>query len=120
MCCKGNYVCVLTVKSDEDIVTKFFEHFCAIANAAYKRGETSLWNEGAHIRITAWRTSLISLAEDGFFYDVIAPADVTVNKIPLRIRSFVGLIPVFAVAVVRLSATCSAALLTRCVASAGT
>ena len=64
----------------EDIATKFFEHFVYIANAFYEsegRG-VSLWND-----------------EDGFYYDVInAPGN---RFIPLRIRSFVGLIPLFAV-----------------------
>ena len=64
----------------EDIATKFFEHFVYIANAFYdleSRG-VSLWDE-----------------TDGFYYDVInAPGD---RFIPLRIRSFVGLIPLLAV-----------------------
>ena len=64
----------------EDIATKFFEHFVYIANAFYDlegRG-VSLWDE-----------------EDGFYYDVLhAPGN---RFIPLRIRSFVGLIPLFAV-----------------------
>ena len=63
----------------EDVATKFFEHFIYIANAIntdYKDG--GLWNE-----------------DDGFFYDAI----ITPNghKIPLKIKSFVGLIPLFAV-----------------------
>ena len=64
----------------EDVATKFFEHFVYIANAFYdlEGRNVSLWDE-----------------EDGFFYDVLhTPAD---QFIPLRIRSFVGLIPLFAV-----------------------
>ena len=64
----------------EDIATKFFEHFVYIANAFYSKAGRgiSLWDE-----------------EDGFYYDVIHAPDRPL--IPLRIRSFVGLIPLFAV-----------------------
>jgi hypothetical protein len=64
----------------EDVATKFFEHFIYITNAIYNIGGhgTSLWDP-----------------EDGFFYDVIHHPDGT--HIPLKIRSFVGLIPLFAV-----------------------
>ncbi len=64
----------------EDIATKFFEHFLAIAEAMTNVGETGLglWNE-----------------EDGFFYDVLeVPGQ---PAIPMKIRSMVGLIPLFAV-----------------------
>ncbi|GAB1538195.1 glucosidase [Scytonema sp. NUACC21] len=63
----------------EDIATKFFEHFLYIADAMNHIGEekTSLWNE-----------------EDGFFYDVLhLPED----EITLKVRSIVGLIPLFAI-----------------------
>ncbi len=63
----------------EDVATKFFEHFVYIAQAInHAYGATGLWNE-----------------EDGFYYDIIR----TPNEhfIPLAIRSFVGLIPLFAV-----------------------
>ena len=63
----------------EDVATKFFEHFVYIANAFYNMGgdNVSLWDE-----------------QDGFFYDVLhAPDD---EFVPLRIRSFVGLIPLLA------------------------
>jgi hypothetical protein len=66
--------------SYEDVATKFFEHFIYIANAFYNLGNQgmSLWNE-----------------EDGFFYDGLHAPD---NQyIPLKVRSFVGLIPLFAV-----------------------
>ncbi|NTU77938.1 MAG: glucosidase [Chloroflexales bacterium] len=64
----------------EAIATKFFEHFLAIAGALNSLGEANipLWNE-----------------EDGFFYDVLHTADGQTT--PLRVRSFVGLIPLFAV-----------------------
>ncbi|HEX5504134.1 MAG TPA: hypothetical protein VFW96_16020 [Thermomicrobiales bacterium] len=64
----------------ENIATKFFEHFLAIAAAMSDRGGTGvdLWDE-----------------KDRFFYDVLhLPDDRTV---PLKARSFVGLIPLFAV-----------------------
>ncbi|MGN6673371.1 MAG: MGH1-like glycoside hydrolase domain-containing protein [Thermomicrobiales bacterium] len=64
----------------EDIATKFFEHFLAIAAAMNNMGEEgfTLWDE-----------------EDQFFYDVLhlAPG----QTFPLKVRSFVGLIPLFAV-----------------------
>jgi hypothetical protein len=64
----------------EDIATKFFEHFIYIANALSSMGGhgLSLWDE-----------------QDGFFYDVLHSEDE--RFIPLKIRSFVGLIPLFAV-----------------------
>jgi hypothetical protein len=63
----------------EDVATKFFEHFLRIANAASHLGTggTSLWDD-----------------EDGFFYDVL---DVNGKRMPLRVRSAVGIIPLFAV-----------------------
>jgi hypothetical protein len=64
----------------EDVATKFFEHFIYIADAIHNlRGEgVNLWDP-----------------EDGFYYDVLHTADRQV--IPLKVRSFVGLIPLFAV-----------------------
>lgn len=64
----------------EDIATKFFEHFLAIAEAMTNVGETGLglWNE-----------------EDGFFYDVLELPGY--RAFPMKIRSMVGLIPLFAV-----------------------
>jgi hypothetical protein len=61
--------------SFEDTATKFYEHFVIIAEAL---NELDLWNE-----------------TDKFFYDVLS-----LNKseaIPLKIRSIVGLSPLFAV-----------------------
>ncbi len=64
----------------EDIATKFFEHFLQIAGAmGGLAGEgPGLWDE-----------------QDGFFYDVLHLPDGT--RIPMRLRSMVGLIPLFAV-----------------------
>ncbi|MCB0171306.1 MAG: glucosidase, partial [Anaerolineae bacterium] len=64
----------------QDIATKFFEHFLSIAKAMTDRaGEGhSLWDE-----------------TDGFFYDSLHLPDGQV--IPLRIRSLVGLLPMFAI-----------------------
>jgi len=64
----------------EDIATKFFEHFLYIADAMNHIGEEeiSLWNE-----------------EDGFYYDVLhLPNN---EQIAMKVRSMVGLIPLFAV-----------------------
>src|SRR5271170_3961791 len=65
-------------RSYEDIASKFFEHFLYIASAMNRLGEGGLWDE-----------------EDGFYYDWLRLPDG--HKIPLRIRSLVGLIPLFAV-----------------------
>ena len=64
----------------EDIATKFFEHFLQIAAAMNSMaGDGSgLWDE-----------------QDEFFYDVLQRPDGT--RIPMRLRSMVGLIPLFAV-----------------------
>jgi hypothetical protein len=63
-----------------DMASKFWEHFVYIARAMNHMGEDglSLWNE-----------------EDGFFYDVLHLPDNT--RVPLRVRSLVGLIPLYAV-----------------------
>ena len=64
----------------EDIATKFLEHFLHIAEAMSNVGEAGigLWNE-----------------EDKFFYDVLHLPDG--SMVPLKVRSMVGLIPLFAV-----------------------
>jgi hypothetical protein len=62
----------------EDVASKFFEHFIAIADAVNTLGGTGLWNE-----------------EDGFYYDQIRTAGG--STVPLKVRSAVGLIPLFAV-----------------------
>jgi Mannosylglycerate hydrolase MGH1-like glycoside hydrolase domain len=66
----------------EDIATKFFEHFLYIASAMTNMGGDGLglWDE-----------------EDEFYYDVLdLPGG---ERIPLKVRSMVGLIPLFAVEV---------------------
>jgi hypothetical protein len=63
----------------EDIASKFFEHFLQIAEAMAQCAQgMGLWDD-----------------QDGFFYDVLYLPDSRV--IPLRVRSIVGLIPLFAV-----------------------
>ncbi len=62
----------------EDIATKFFEHFVYITNAFYDQDRVGLWHE-----------------EDGFFYDLLRAPEGRI--FPMRIRSFVGLIPLLAV-----------------------
>jgi hypothetical protein len=64
----------------EDVASKFWEHFIYIAHAMSNLGSDGieLWNE-----------------EDGFFYDVLHLPDGT--RHPLKVRSMVGLIPLFAV-----------------------
>ncbi len=64
----------------EDIATKFFEHFLHIAEAM-----SSMCNNGAGL----WDE------EDKFFYDVLhLPQG---QKVKLKVRSMVGLIPLFAI-----------------------
>ncbi len=58
----------------EDTATKFFEHFAYIAEAMRAKG---LWSE-----------------DDGFFYDVLAFQNG--ERLPLRVRSMVGLLPLAA------------------------
>ncbi len=64
----------------EDVASKFFEHFVYIANAMNDMGGKGigLWDE-----------------EDGFYYDVLhLPGG---SHLAMKVRSMVGLIPVFAV-----------------------
>jgi Glycosyl hydrolase family 63 C-terminal domain len=64
----------------EDVASKFWEHFLYISNAMNNRGKEniSLWDE-----------------TDGFYYDVLhLEGD---GNFPLKVRSMVGLIPLFAV-----------------------
>jgi hypothetical protein len=60
----------------EDVASKFFEHFVAIADAMNNLGGTGLWDE-----------------EDGFYYDRLQRDG---TPIPMRLRSMVGLVPLFA------------------------
>jgi len=66
--------------SYEDVASKFWEHFVYIAHAMNHRGHDGIemWNE-----------------EDGFFYDVLHLS--AGSHFPLKVRSMVGLIPLFAV-----------------------
>jgi hypothetical protein len=68
--------------SYEDVATKFFEHFIYIANAFFglSNEHNGLWDE-----------------QDGFFYDVLHMPDDRYQT--LRVRSFVGLMPLLAVEV---------------------
>ncbi|MBM6595162.1 MGH1-like glycoside hydrolase domain-containing protein [Microvirga pudoricolor] len=70
----------------EELAIKFFEHFLFIAKAMTDMGEESigLWDD-----------------EDGFYYDVLCMPNG--QKIPMRLRSMVGLIPLFAVEVIEKS-----------------
>ncbi len=63
----------------EDMASKFFEHFVAIVDALNNLGGTGLWDE-----------------QDGFYYDQLHLGD---QHVPLRVRSLVGLAPLFAVEV---------------------
>jgi hypothetical protein len=64
----------------EDVASKFWEHFVYIAHAI---------NDVSHDGVQMWDE------EDGFFYDVLhMPSG---SHFPLRVRSLVGLIPLFAV-----------------------
>ncbi|WDF81064.1 glucosidase [Mucilaginibacter sp. KACC 22773] len=68
-----------TDKAYQDIASKFFEHFIYIVGAMSNFGESNegLWDD-----------------EDGFFYDQIRfPDD---GSVKMRVRSIVGLIPLFA------------------------
>jgi hypothetical protein len=60
----------------EDMASKFFEHFVAIADAINAFGGSGLW-----------------CPEDGFYYDQLRTSG---HVIPLRVRSMVGLLPLLA------------------------
>ena len=66
--------------SYQDVANKFFEHFLLISHAMTEQQEDGvrMWDE-----------------EDGFFYDMLhLPGR---GNVPMRVRSMVGLIPIFAV-----------------------
>lgn len=65
-----------------DIASKFFEHFIYIAHAMNDMGKDGieLWDE-----------------QDGFYYDVLHNGENA--YVPLKVRSMVGLIPLFAIAI---------------------
>lgn len=58
-----------------DMASKFFEHYIEIADAMNTLGDTGLWDE-----------------QDGFYYDHLYNNG---QHIPLRVRSMVGVIPLF-------------------------
>ena len=60
----------------EDVASKFFEHYVAIADAVNGLGGVGLWDE-----------------QDGFYYDQV---HVDGQHLPIRLRSMVGLIPLLA------------------------
>ncbi len=66
----------------EDLASKFFEHFLSIAQVMTDMGGegVGLWDE-----------------TDSFYYDVLSLPDG--RKLPIRLRTIVGLIPMFAVEV---------------------
>ncbi len=63
----------------EDVASKFFEHFVAIADAMNALGGSGLWDE-----------------HDGFYYDQLL---INGQTFPLRVRSMVGIVPLIAVEV---------------------
>jgi len=63
-----------------DMASKFFEHYVEIADAMNSVGTNGLWNE-----------------EDGFYYDHLYENG---NAIPLKVRSMVGIIPLFTVTMI--------------------
>ncbi|MCC7012830.1 MAG: glucosidase [Planctomycetes bacterium] len=69
--------------SYEDMASKFFEHFIAIADAMNSLGGSGLWDP-----------------EDGFYYDQMT---VDGRTFPLRVRSLVGVIPLLAVEILEQS-----------------
>ena len=65
----------------EDLASKFFEHFIHIADAMNNLGGAGLWDEA-----------------DGFYYDQLRLEG---KSTPMRVRSMVGLIPLFAAEVLK-------------------
>jgi hypothetical protein len=63
----------------EDVASKFFEHYIAISDAMNSLGGSGLWDE-----------------VDGFYYDQL---HVDHQRVSLRIRSMVGIIPLFVVGI---------------------
>jgi len=72
-----------TNRAYEDSVAKFFRHFLNIAWAMHHIGkkDISLWDD-----------------EDNFYYDVVEMSNGTTNR--LKVRSLVGIIPLFAVEII--------------------
>ncbi len=69
----------------EDIATKFFEHFLSIAAAINGVSDNAMPDDG----LALWDET------DEFYYDELCLPDG--KKIPLKVRSLVGLVPLFAV-----------------------
>ena len=65
----------------EDLAIKFADHFLLIAHAMNGMGPDGMWDE-----------------EDGFYYDVLRLPDGTATR--LKVRSMVGLLPLFATTVI--------------------
>jgi len=61
----------------EDVASKFFEHFVAIADALNNLGGRGLWDE-----------------EDGFYYDQLLADG---KSVPLKLRAMIGIVPILAV-----------------------
>lgn len=82
--CMNMLAIALELASDspeyEDVASKFFEHFVAIVHAINTLGGSGLWDEN-----------------EGFYYDHL---NIDGNSQPIRIRSMVGIIPLFAAGVV--------------------
>jgi hypothetical protein len=64
----------------EDLASKFFEHYVHVAHAMNTVDGSGLFDE-----------------TDGFYYDRVLSAD---RHVPLRVRSLVGLVPLFSVEVI--------------------
>jgi hypothetical protein len=67
-------------RANEDIASKFLEHFVHIVDAINTLGGTGLWDE-----------------DDGFYYDQL---QIDGTNMRLKLRSMVGLIPLFACEVI--------------------
>ncbi len=70
-------------QSYEDIASKFFEHFVSIVNAINTLGGCGLWDD-----------------VDGFYYDKLRFEN-SDDALTLRVRSAVGIIPLFAVEILQ-------------------
>jgi hypothetical protein len=65
----------------EDLASKFLDHFDAITHAMNNIGGSGLWDE-----------------QDGFYYDRLQLGD---SSTPLRVRSIIGFIPMFASTIIK-------------------
>jgi Mannosylglycerate hydrolase MGH1-like glycoside hydrolase domain len=77
-------IAVEIASSDEtfdDMAVKFVDHFLAIGHALNRVGQAGMWDE-----------------EDGFYYDVLRLPDGSATR--LKVRSFVGLLPLCATTIV--------------------